>query len=524
MLALDQNIWFGIAGLLLGVLCALSMVWVRRKQQRTEVELAQNAAARIIEEAKKDAGAIKKEAELQVKDSLIKEKMDFEKEVRETRRELQTFEKRLVSKEEALDKRVDSVEKRDSDLGRREAAIKSREKSIEDKSAECDRQVDEARKQLEQVAGMTREEAKRNLIDQMVEEAKHESAKRIRVVEEGAKEDAVRKSQKIIALAIERLAGDFVAERSVTVVPLPNDELKGKIIGREGRNIRALEAATGIDLIVDDTPETVVISGHNPIRREIARLSLEKLISDGRIHPGRIEEIVRKSEQELEEAIREAGQKAIFDVGIHGVHPEIIKLLGRLKYRYSYAQNVLLHSIEAAFICGMMASELGLNEKQARRAALLHDIGKAVDHEVEGSHAIIGAELARKYGESPKIVNAIAAHHEDVKAETILAPLVDAADALSGARPGARREMMESYVRRLEELERITNSFRGVEKSYAVQAGREIRIMVQHDIVSDDEASRMARDIARKIETEMTYPGQIKVTVIREMRSVDYAK
>ena len=524
MLALDQNIWFGIAGLLLGVLFALSIVWVRRKQQRTEIELAENAAARIIEEAKRDAGAIKKEAEIQAKDSLIKEKMDFEKEVRETRREFQTFEKRLVSKEEALDKRVDSVEKRDSDLGRREAAIKAREKSIEDKSVECDRQVDEARKQLEQVAGMTREEAKRNLIDQMVEEAKHDSAKRIRVVEEGAKEEAVRKSQKIIALAIERLAGDFVAERSVTVVALPNDELKGKIIGREGRNIRALEAATGIDLIVDDTPETVVISGHNPIRREVARLSLEKLISDGRIHPGRIEEVVRKSEQELEEAIREAGQKAIFDVGVHGVHPEIIKLLGRLKYRYSYAQNVLLHSIEAAFICGMMASELGLNEKQARRAALLHDIGKAVDHEVEGSHAIIGAELARKYGESPKIVNAIAAHHEDVKAETILAPLVDAADALSGARPGARREMMESYVRRLEELERITNSFKGVEKSYAVQAGREVRIMVQHEIVSDDEASRMAREIARKIETEMTYPGQIKVTVIREMRSVDYAK
>ena len=524
MLALDQNIWFGIAGLLLGVVIALSTVWVRRKQQRTEIELAENAAARIIEEAKRDAGAIKKEAEIQAKDSLIKEKMDFEKEVRETRREFQAFEKRLVGKEEALDKRVDAVEKRDSELGRREGTLKSREKGIEDKSAECDRQIDEARKQLEQVAGLTREEAKRSLIDQMVEEAKYESAKRIRVVEEGAKEEAVRKSQKIIALAIERLAGDFVAERSVTVMPLPNDELKGKIIGREGRNIRALEAATGIDLIVDDTPETVVISGHNPIRREIARLSLEKLISDGRIHPGRIEEVVRKSEQELDEAIREAGQKAIFDVGVHGVHPEIVKLLGRLKYRYSYAQNVLLHSIEAAFICGMMASELGLNEKQARRAALLHDIGKAVDHEVEGSHAIIGAELARKYGESPKIVNAIAAHHEDVKAETILAPLVDAADALSGARPGARREMMESYVRRLEELERITNSFKGVEKSYAVQAGREIRIMVQHDIVSDDEASRMARDIARKIETEMTYPGQIKVTVIREMRSVDYAK
>ena len=524
VLALDQNIWFGIAGLLLGVFLALSIVWVRRKQQRTQIELAENTAARIIEEAKKDAGAIKKEAEIQAKDSLIKEKVDFEKEVRETRREIQTFEKRLVSKEEALEKRVDSVEKRDSDLGRREAAIKSREKSVDEKSAEWDRQIDEARRQLEQVAGMTREEAKRSLVDQMVEEAKHDSAKRIRVIEEEAKEESARKSQKIIALAIERLAGDFVAERSVTVVPLPNDELKGKIIGREGRNIRALEAATGIDLIVDDTPETVVISGHNPIRREIARLSLEKLISDGRIHPGRIEEVVRKSEQELDEAIREAGQKAIFDVGIHGVHPEIIKLLGRLKYRYSYAQNVLLHSIEAAFICGMMASELGLNEKQARRAALLHDIGKAVDHEVEGSHAIIGAELARKYGESPKIVNAIAAHHEDVKAETILAPLVDAADALSGARPGARREMMESYVRRLEELERITNSFKGVEKSYAVQAGREIRIMVQHDIVSDDEAARMAREIARKIENEMTYPGQIKVTVIREVRTVDFAK
>ena len=521
---MDQNIWFGIAGLLLGASLVLLLVWVRRKQQRAEIELAQNAAVRIVEEAKKDAGTIKKEAEIQVKDSLIKEKLDFEKEVRETRREVQTLEKRVISKEEALDKRVDSLEKREAELGRRDGAIKSREKAIEEKSAEYDHQIDEAKRQLEQVAGMTREEAKRSLIDQMVEEAKHDSAKRIRVIEEEAKEEAVRRSQKIVALAIERLAGDFVAERSVTVVPLPNDELKGKIIGREGRNIRALEAATGIDLIVDDTPETVVISGHNPIRREIARLSLEKLISDGRIHPGRIEEVVRKSEQELEEAIREAGQKAIFDVGIHGVHPEIIKLLGRLKYRYSYAQNVLLHSIEAAFICGMMASELGLNEKQARRAALLHDIGKAVDHEVEGSHAIIGAELARKYGESPKIVNAIAAHHEDVKAETILAPLVDAADALSGARPGARREMMETYVRRLEELERIVNTFKGVEKSYAVQAGREIRIMVQHNVVSDDEAARMAREIARKIENEMTYPGQVKVTVIREVRSVEYAK
>jgi ribonuclease Y len=507
-----------------GIILALVVAWIRGKQEHAQREAAKQAAGRIVEEAKKDAVGIRKEAEIQAKDGVLRERAEFEREVRETRRELQNQEKRLISKEEVIDKRLEAIDKRESELGRREAGLKSRETKIEEQAAECARQIDQARQQLEHVAGMTREEAKRNLIDEMTEEAKHDSAKRIRVIEEEAKEEAIRKAQKIVALAIERLAGDFVAERSVTVFPLPNDELKGKIIGREGRNIRALEAATGIDLIVDDTPETVIISGHNPIRREIARLSLEKLVADGRIHPGRIEEVVRKSEQELDEAIREAGQKAIFDVGIHGVHPEIVKLLGRLKYRYSYAQNVLLHSIEAAFICGAMAVELGLNEKQARRAALLHDIGKAVDHEVEGSHAIIGAELARKYGESPKIVNAIAAHHEDVKAETILAPLVDAADALSGARPGARREMMESYVRRLEDLERITNSFKGVEKSYAVQAGREVRVMVQHDLVSDDEAARMAREMARKIENEMTYPGQIKVTVIRELRSVDYAK
>ena len=521
---MDQSMAFGVIGLIAGAALVASVAWVRAKQAQAQAEAAKNSAARIIDEAKKDATVIKKEAEIHAKDSMLKERAEFDKEVRETKRELQNQEKRLISKEEGIDKRIETVDKRDSELSRREQSLKSREKSLDEKAAERDRQVDEARRQLEQVAGLTREEAKKNLIEQMVDEAKHESAKRLRVIEEEAKEEAVRKGQKIVALAIERLAGDFVAERSVTVFPLPNDELKGKIIGREGRNIRALEAATGIDLIVDDTPETVVISGHNPIRREIARLSLEKLVSDGRIHPGRIEEVVRKSEQELDESIREAGQKAIFDVGVHGVHPEIIKLLGRLKYRYSYAQNVLLHSIEAAFICGAMAAELGLNEKQARRAALLHDIGKAVDHEVEGSHAIIGAELARKYGESPKIVNAIAAHHEDVRAETILAPLVDAADALSGARPGARREIMETYTRRLEELEKIVNEFKGVEKSYAVQAGREIRIMVQHDLVSDDDAARMAREVARKIENEMTYPGQIKVTVIREMRAVDFAK
>ncbi len=315
-----------------------------------------------------------------------------------------------------------------------------------------------------------------------------------------------------------------MAERTVAVVPLPSDEMKGRIIGREGRNIRAIEAATGVDIIIDDTPEAVVISCHNPIRREIARVGLERLISDGRIHPGRIEEVVRKAEQEVEESIREAGQRALLEVGVHGVHPELVKLLGMLKYRYSYAQNVLMHSIEAAFLCGAMAAELGLNEKQARRAALLHDIGKALTHEVEGSHALIGAELARKYGESAKIVNAIAAHHEEVMAETILAPVVDAADALSGARPGARREVLESYVKRLEDLETIAKSFKGVEKCFAVQAGREMRIIVEPHQVTDDDTLMLARDVARKIESEMAYPGQIKVTVIREVRSTELAK
>ncbi|MCZ6621906.1 MAG: ribonuclease Y [Deltaproteobacteria bacterium] len=514
----------GVIGFILGGLVSSSIFLFRRKQRQIQIELERSTAARIIEEAKKEASAIRREGEIQAKDSILKSRVEFEKEVRETRREVQELERKLFRAEESLDKRMDKVEKRGAELEKLDASVRGREKALEGKEAECKRLIDDARSQLEQVAGMSREEARKNLIEQMVEEARYQSAKRIRLVEEQAKEEADQKAKKIVTLAIERLAGDFVTERTVSVVHLPNDDMKGRIIGREGRNIRALEAATGIDLIVDDTPESVILSGHNPIRREIARMSLEKLISDGRIHPGRIEEVVRKAEQEVEESIREAGQKAIFDVGVHGIHPEIIKLLGRLKFRYSYAQNVLLHSIEAAFICGAMAAELGLNERQARRAALLHDIGKAVDHEVEGSHAIIGAELARKYGESPKIVNAIAAHHEEVKAETILAPLVDAADALSGARPGARREMVETYVRRLEELERISNSFKGVEKSYAVQAGREIRIIVQSNVVSDEEAARMAREVALKIESEMTYPGQVKVTVIREVRAVDYAR
>ncbi len=513
-----------VVGLVVGCLLTVGVFLIRRKQRRLQRELDRNTAERILEEARREAGAIRQDAEIEAKDGVLKARAEFEDDIRETRKDLQSLERRLLAREEVLDKRLEGLENRETGLSNREGAIEKKEQAVDEKEMETQRLVDEAKQRLEIVAGISREEAKKSLMGEMFEEARYDSARRIRVMEEQARAEADREAKKMIALAIARLAGDFVTERTVSVVSLPNDEMKGRIIGREGRNIRALEAATGIDLIVDDTPESVIISGHNPIRREIARMSLETLISDGRIHPGRIEEVVRRCEREIDDVIKEAGQKAVFDVGVHGIHPELVKLLGRLKFRYSYAQNVLLHSIEMAFICGSMAAELGLNEKQARRAALLHDIGKAVDHEVEGSHAIIGGELARKYGESPKIVNAIAAHHEEVRAETILAPLVDAADALSGARPGARREMLETYVRRLEELERISNSFKGVEKSYAVQAGRELRIIVQAAHVSDDEAASMARAVAKKVENEMAYPGQIKVTVIRETRAVEYAQ
>jgi ribonucrease Y len=485
---------------------------------------AQNEAERIIEEAKSRCALLAKEAELKAKDLLVETRATAERELRDSRRELTTLESKLQNREETLEKRLEAFERREVDLNRRDQAVRNREKVLTDKETERQALIEEARGRLEAVAGLTRDEAKRTLMDEMIGQARQEASRHIRIVEEEAREEADRRAKRVISIAIERLAGEFVAERTVSVLALPSDEMKGRIIGREGRNIRAIEAATGVDIIIDDTPEAVVISCHNPIRREIARVSLERLISDGRIHPGRIEEVVRKAEQEVEESIKEAGQRALIEVGVHGVHPELSKLLGMLKYRYSYAQNVLMHSIEAAFICGSMAAELGLNEKQARRAALLHDIGKALTHEVEGSHALIGAELARKYGESAKIVNAIAAHHEEVKAETILAPLVDAADALSGARPGARREVLESYVKRLEDLETIARSFKGVEKCFAVQAGREMRVIVEPNEVSDEDATMLAREVARKIETDMTYPGQIRVTVIRETRATELAR
>jgi ribonuclease Y len=513
-----------ILGFVIGGALVYFYTQSQRQKEAVDVNAARAEAEELTKEARAKSELLTKEAEVKAKDILVGARSEAEREMRERRKELTALETKLESREETLEKRLEAFERREAEFNRRDQSLRTREKNLTDKEAQHQALIDEARAKLEQVAGLTREEAKRALMDEMLGQARHDAAKHIRVIEEEAREEADRRAKRIVSIAIERLAGEFVTERTVAVIPLPNDEMKGRIIGREGRNIRAIEAATGVDIIIDDTPESIVISCHNPIRREIARVSLDRLIADGRIHPGRIEEVVRRSEQEVEESIKEAGQRAIIECGVHGVHPELVKLLGMLKYRYSYAQNVLMHSIEAAFICGAMAAELGLNEKQARRAALLHDIGKALTHEVEGSHALIGAEIARKYGESAKIVNAIAAHHEEVKAETILAPLVDAADALSGARPGARREVLESYVKRLEDLEAIAKSFKGVEKCFAVQAGREMRVIVEPTQVSDEDSALLARDVARKIETDMTYPGQIRVTVIRETRSTELAR
>jgi len=505
------------AGFLIGNL-------LRKKLSDSLVSKAEELASRIVEDAKREAETISKEAALQAKDVVYQAKADFEREAKEKHKDLQTLEKRLQQKEENLDKKMNLFDQRDADLTKKEQGILAREQSLSRKEESLDALVAEQRAKLEQISGMTTAEAKKILMDAMESEAKLDAAKRIKAIEEEARETADKKSKEIISLAVQRYAGEYVAEKTVSVVALPSDEMKGRIIGREGRNIRALEAATGIDLIIDDTPEAVILSGFNPVRREVAKIALEKLIADGRIHPGRIEEVVAKAEEEVEQAVKEAGDQAAFDLGVHGIHPEILKLIGRLKYRTSYSQNVYQHSLEVAFLCGIMASELGINVKQAKRAGLLHDLGKAVDHEVEGSHAVIGAELARKYGESPKIVHAIMAHHEDEKPNSILAVLVQAADALSGARPGARREMMETYVKRLEDLERISCSFGGVNNSFAIQAGREIRVMVSSEEVSDERAVLLAKDIAKKIEAEMTYPGQIKVNVIRETRAIEYAR
>jgi ribonuclease Y len=506
-----------IAGISFGYL-------LRKLITRKELQSSENLSVRIVEEAKKEADNIKKEAILQAKESLLKTKGEFEREARERKIELDKLEARLRSKEENQEKRIDMMVQKESNIENREKGLQQKENSLHEKHERLNRIIDEQKEKLEKIAGFTADEAKAQLIQSMETEAKREAAILIRKAEEDAKRIADKKAQEIIAYSIQRYAGDFVAENTVSVVNLPTDEMKGRIIGREGRNIRAIEAATGVDLIIDDTPEAVVLSAFDPVRREVAKISLERLISDGRIHPGRIEDVVRKVQSEVDKIIQETGERTSFDVGAHDIHPEIITLLGKLKYRSSFSQNVLQHSIEVAHLTGIIASELGLDVKEAKRAGLLHDIGKAVDHKLEGTHAELGADYAKRFGEHDRIIEAIATHHDDGRNNNLLGVLVQVADTLSAARPGARREMLETYVKRLQELEGIAKSFNGVESCFAIQAGREIRILVQNERVSDDESIILCKDIAKKIESELTYPGQIKVTVIRETRVTDYAR
>ena len=490
---------------------------VRKNVAESKIATAEEQAIRIVQDAEQAGEAKRKEMMMEAKEEIHRMRSEMERENKDRRSDLQRQERRLVQKEENLDRKIESFERKEEKLARKEQSLNAAQERAEQL---CAKQQAE----LERLSGLTSEEAKQELLQSLEDEVKHESAMLIKDLEQQAKDDAEKKAREIISLAIQRCAADHVAETTVSVVGLPNDEMKGRIIGREGRNIRTLETLTGIDLIIDDTPEAVIISGFDPVRREVARIALEKLINDGRIHPSRIEEMVEKAQKEVEQKIKEAGEQATFAVGVHGLHPELIKLLGRLRYRTSYGQNVLNHSVEVANLAGVMASELGVDVMLAKRAGLLHDIGKAIDHEMEGSHVEIGGEIAKKFRESDLIINAILAHHGDVEPKSVEAVLVSAADAVSAARPGARRETLESYLKRLTRLEEISESFNGVEKCYAVQAGREIRIMVKPEVIDDASAILLARDISKKIEAEMEYPGQIKVVIIRETRAVDYAK
>ncbi|MEE4262537.1 MAG: ribonuclease Y [Desulfobacteraceae bacterium] len=516
----EYNILIGAGCFFAGLLIAY---WVKGRIMTRKIKAAESEVLRFTEDSKKKAEALLREADLEIKDKLFKLKSEFDADTKDTRAELKTREARLLQKEENIDRKTEQLENREREQAHKERHLTKREGKLERKELEYNELIEEQKRQLEKISGLTADQAKELLIRAMENEARHEGAKFIKRIENETKEQADKKAKKILATAIQRYAGDFVAERTVSVVQLPSDEMKGRIIGREGRNIRALEAATGIDLIIDDTPEAVILSGFNPVRREVARLSLMQLISDGRIHPARIEDVVKKVEKEVDAAVKEAGEQAAFDLGVHGIHSELIKFLGRLKFRTSYAQNVLQHSVEVGFFTGIMASELGLNVKMARRMGLLHDIGKAIDHEVEGPHAVIGSQIAKKFGESPKVVHAVAAHHEDVPPSSVYALLVQAADGLSGARPGARKELLENYIKRLEDLENIANSFNGVANTYAIQAGRELRVIVESNKISDEESILLSRDVVKKIEESLTFPGQIKVTVIRETRAVEYA-
>ncbi|BBD09653.1 ribonuclease Y [Desulfovibrio ferrophilus] len=488
------------------------------------VEGAKDLADRILEEARKDAQAERKEYMLQAQDEILVLKKEVQDEYKDRDKDVKKREAKVQEKEERLETKTDKLNQKDSELVALEKRLSRHERSLTEKEEQLDQMTAEQNHKLEEISGLTAEEAKQRLLTEVESQTRHESAKMIRQIEMEAKETADRKAKEVLASAVQRYSGDFVAENTVAAVTLPSEDMKGRIIGREGRNIRALEAATGVDLIIDDTPETVVLSAFSPLRRQIAKMALERLISDGRIHPARIEDVVKKVEQEMDVKLREIGEQATFDAGVHGIHPDIIRLLGQLQYRTSFSQNVLQHSLEVSSLCGIMAAELGLDQKKAKRAGLLHDIGKAVDHEIEGPHALIGADLAKKYGEGKDMIHAIAAHHEDQPPTTILAVLVQAADSLSGARPGARKELLENYVKRLEELEGIATGFEGVAKAYAIQAGREIRVMVDSERVDDDQTHILCKDISQKIEENMTYPGQIRVTCIRERRAVGYAK
>ena len=488
-----------------------------KKNAESKIGNAENKAREIIDDAVKTAEAKKKESLLEIKEESIKNKNELERESKERRSELQRYEKRVLSKEEALDKRSEAIEKREASFTAKEEQLKQREKKVDELSQQ---RVQE----LERISGLTSEQAKEYLLKTVEEDVKHDTAKMIKEMEAQAKEEADKKAKECVVTAIQRCAADHVAETTISVVQLPNDEMKGRIIGREGRNIRTLETLTGVELIIDDTPEAVVLSGFDPIRREVARIALEKLIVDGRIHPARIEEMVEKAQKEVDSMIREEGESAALEVGVHGIHPELIKLLGRMKFRTSYGQNALKHSIEVAQLSGLLAGEIGLDVRVAKRAGLIHDIGKSIDHDVEGSHIQIGVDLCRKYKESATVINAVEAHHGDVEPESLIACVVQAADTISAARPGARRETLETYTNRLKQLEDIANQFKGVEKSFAIQAGREIRIMVVPEQVSDADMVLLARDIAKQVEFELEYPGQIKVNVIRESRVTDYAK